>query len=87
MIQLIKSYYIVHKDDLYKVILESNLYEEDLFNDFFVLFLDNNFKISKFSMNRLLDDSFESEIQLIVNKSEIEDLISIIEDLKYIKLE
>ena len=81
-----KFFYKLDSEDSCKVILESNLDKKDLFLDIIELLDDYSIFISKIIIHKSLDEHFESQIQITVSKSKLEQLVKNIRDLNYNEL-
>ena len=81
-----KFFYKLDSEDSCKVILESNLDKKDLFLDIIELLDDYSNFISKIIIHKSLDEHFESQIQITVSRSKMEQLVKNILDLNYKEL-
>lgn len=78
-------YYKLNYKNGFKIILDSILDYDEIHKQLSVLFLKMGFHVSKIIINKNMKGYYESEIQIIANKSELNQLIKIIEELNYIE--
>lgn len=82
-----KIFYIIPREDLCEIVLKSNLSEMDLFADInFILSSKNYYKtisVSQLFAIKLNEDNYKFEIQLNVDKSEMNPILSFIKGMNY----
>ena len=82
-----KIFYIIAREDFCEIVLKSNLSEKDLFADInFILSSKNYYKtmsVSQLFATKLNEDNFKFEIELKVDNSEMDPILSFINGMNY----
>ena len=82
-----KIFYIISLENLAEIVLKSELSESDLYNDInFILLSKNYFKtmsVSQLVSIKLNDDNYKLQIQINVDESEVDQIVSFINSMNY----
>lgn len=87
MEECLKIFYLVKREDEYKIVLESIYEKDDFFQDIAKLVGKYSSEILKIVVNNSFRNNLETEFHLLVKNNKIDELLSFIKDLGYNELE